>query len=199
MDKLCVSILDVEMHLMSETLDKLKEAGIKNIHLDVIDTSFSSNISFGISSLNYILGFDFNFDIHFMIENPLKIIGKLNLKEGTRITVHSEEYLDIPGYNVGIALNPNKSVEDIKHLFHKISHVLVMGVEPGYGGQEFKYSCLDKIRELKELGIVVGIDGGVNDKTIKEVKNADFIVVGSCIIKSDDISKSIGSLLENIQ
>lgn len=198
MNKLSISILDIEVEKMSEKLEELRCQGIRNIHLDIIDTSFTSNISFGISTINYILSFEFNFDIHFMIKNPMKIIEKLKIKNGTKLTVHSEEFLEIPGYRIGIALNPDESIEKIQNFVHKVSHVLVMGVEPGQGGQTFMSSCISKIHQLKSLGICVGVDGGINKENIRQVKDADFIVVGSYITKSENIVQSLSALIQKL-
>lgn len=206
MNKLRISILDIEISEIKQKLEELKILGIKGIHIDVIDTSFADNISFGISTLNYILGFDFDFDIHFMLAEPVKIIKKLKIKPGTAITVHIREINNKPvslkflenfnEFNVGIALDPNTSVKEIEYLLDFVSHVLVMTVEPGKGGQSFIENCAVKVSQLKSLNVKVLVDGGINKFNISKVKDADFIVVGSFITKSKEVEKDL-KILEN--
>ncbi|EJW03260.1 hypothetical protein EDEG_02382 [Edhazardia aedis USNM 41457] len=141
------------------------------------------------------MNYDFNFDIHIMVNSPINIIKKLNLTNKTTVIVHNEcggveesvnflKSLNIP---VGIAFNPES---DISLRYHEIvKKILLMTVIPGFGGQKMIKKCVNKIDVVKRIyndNVFVGVDGGVNLKTIHMISKSDFFVVGSEFFRSVD-------------
>lgn len=200
--KLSISILDLDITNLDQSMNELKNLNIKNIHIDIIDTSFTNNISFGISTINKILKYSsFEFFIHIMIKNPLLIIDKLDLGDKRiKIAVHShfEDILKINNIISVIAISPNQEIKDLEKIILKFKNALVMTVNPGFGGQELLINCVEKIKKIQDLGLEVTVDGGVNISNIDKVKQADFIVVGSAITKSKDKKTALSSLLNKI-
>ncbi|KAI4291077.1 ribulose-phosphate 3-epimerase [Pancytospora philotis] len=186
MPQIAVSILDLDFLNLDRNLRELRAIGVTHIHLDVIDTSFANNVSFGPRILNQVLGYDFVFDLHFMVASPLELIKQLDLARVERIALHSglaevEAYLRGKGPIVGCALRPSEAVESVS-----TDYVLVMTVEPGRGGQDLQTECLAKIKALKRMGKFVGVDGGVKLENIAAAADADLIVVGSALTRSAD-------------
>lgn len=205
--RLSVSILDIDILKIDKVMASLKKSGICNIHIDIIDTSFTENISFGLSTIKAFLGYnkEFNFSIHLMIENPIPITKRIlesnEITESIQFMVHShfEELLEIPRIQPVLAINPDQSIEDFDGIIHKFKDVLIMTVFPGFGGQKLILNSVDKIKKAKELGFKVTVDGGINEDNIELVCGADTIVIGSAIICSEDIEKTVISLSEKLQ
>lgn len=203
-DKISLSILDLEMNNLDKNLAEFKELGIKNIHIDIIDTSFADNISFSLKTVNEILKYDFSFELHIMIENPLKILSKLNVKKNTKITVHShvEEvrnlFLGRKDVYIGYALNPKDKIETIKRISCQIDYVLVMTVYPGFGKQAMIEECTEKIKSIKNLKIPVGVDGGVNQNNVHLVREADYIVIGSALTIAGDKRQVLEQIISGL-
>lgn len=193
--KLSLSVLDCK-----DISSILKELGDTPdyIHLDVMDGAFVKNVSFAhvlIKSLRNQT--DKPFDTHLMLVDPEKHVKDYVAAGSNIITFHAEATSDIlktieliKSYNVeaGISIKPDTKVSKIKEYLPYVDQVLVMSVEPGYGGQEFISSSLDKIKELYNLrrennySYMISIDGGINDKTINLIKDyVDIVVVGSYI------------------
>lgn len=192
---LSVSILDLDFLQLDNRLRELRTAGVEHVHIDIVDTSFAPNISFGPSILNGILEYDFHFDLHFMIGDPLIILRQLCLERVWLIMVHSHveetrEFVRGSDIMVGVALNPDEGIETTAE-----RNILVMAVQPGFGGQKFSSESLRKIEEGKRAGKWVGVDGGVNESNIKSVRDADMIVIGSVLTKSDRIGEKYNGLL----
>ncbi|KAG0437832.1 Ribulose-phosphate 3-epimerase [Dictyocoela muelleri] len=183
--KTFISILDCNTLNLEQTLSKLKKDGVKNIHLDIIDTSFVDTISFGLSTINGILEYDFIFDLHFMVSNPKLLLPKIKLSKVRKVFIHSGNDFDtfnkILGDKLGIAVNPDENVE----ISELCDTYLLMGVYPGYGSQKY-ISVKSKINKLKISGKFVGVDGGINLETVNDVIDADFVVVGSAFFKCKD-------------
>lgn len=180
-----ISILNSDPLRIADTLNSLEDINIKNIHLDIMDTSFVNNISFGIDATNELLNYNFIFDVHLMVGKPKIVADKINLSKIDRLIYHyeiSNEEKDKLNYNVkkGAAVNPNTPT---KNTNLKEEFVLIMSVEPGLGGQSF---IKDTSEKINLPGKVVGVDGGINLETIKYVREADFFVVGSAFFKSED-------------
>lgn len=202
LDKLSISILDFDIGHLEESLVKLQEIGIKGIHIDIIDTSFTENISFGIETVNTILQYAvFDFFIHIMVSNPHVVIKKLKYAKGTKIATHShfDELLMLEDIVPVLAISPDQSLESLESIISKFHEVLVMTVHPGAGGQELIESCIEKIDKLQERGLSVTVDGGVNVSTISKVKHADLIVVGSALTRSSNKLNTLKELLKNMQ
>lgn len=218
MNKLIISpsLLGADFTKLNEEVKKV-ESACSWLHLDVMDGVFVPNISFGIPVIKSLRKeTKLFFDTHLMITKPIKYIKDFVNAGADLITFHLEACLDNEevvntitkikenNVKVGISLKPNTPVETIFDLLinHHIDLVLIMSVEPGFGGQEFIPSSLDKIKKLKKfildnnLNTLIEVDGGINDKTAKEVINAgvDVLVSGSYLFKSNDFKKAVESL-----
>jgi ribulose-phosphate 3-epimerase len=215
MIKLAPSILSADFARLLEDVKKVENAGCEYLHIDVMDGHFVPNITLGpgiVKSLRK----DVNmvFDAHLMIENPDSYIKDFVDAGADLITVHQEACIhlhrtiqNIKSYNVraGVAINPATSIESIKHVLPLVDMVLIMTVNPGFGGQSFIESMTDKIKELKNiideqnLNIDIQVDGGVKPDNIKKVveAGANIIVAGSAIFNSDDIDSTVKLLREN--
>ncbi len=199
-----ISILDADILNLRTDLEVMKSLCIKNIHIDIMDTSFTENISFGPSIVNKVLEHDFVFDVHIMLKNPLNILKCLNVKRINRVIVHAEinnlahvlsmckEYC-----SVGVAVNPETSLEVLDNIYPEF--VLVMCVKPGFGGQSFQNECVEKVKTLAAKGVCVGVDGGINLRTIDLVREADYFVVGSAFFRSQDKKSLMEELYKQIE
>ena len=200
--KLDLSILNLYYKNVERDLNKLIDI-LDYVHLDVMDGVFVNNISFGPDFIKSIRSLtDKTFDTHLMIIDPIKYIKQFAEAGSNYITFHVEAASDvmetinlIKSYNVkpGISIKPNTKVEEIKKYLPYVDQVLVMSVEPGFGGQGFMPNSIDKVKELYNLrkennyNYLINIDGGINDKTIELVKDyIDMAVVGSYITKASD-------------
>ena len=211
--KVSLSILTVDYANVEKSLKPLLN-DLDYIHLDVMDGVFVPNISFGysfIKSLRKIT--DIPFDTHLMIQNPIQYIENFALAGSQYITFHYEASSDvmetinlIKSYNVkaGISIKPNTSVDEIKHLLPYLDMVLIMSVEPGFGGQKFMEGSVDKVRELKELkdeygyNYLINIDGGINGETIGKVsKYCDLVVSGSYVVNAEDPIANLNVIKNN--
>lgn len=189
-----------------------KTSTTKWLHLDVMDGHFVPNISFGPMIVNAIRTISSQqLDTHLMISEPSNYIDQFIEAGSDRITFHIEtvsnpleliEYIKSKNIKVGLSIKPNTKVDSIKEYLSEIDQVLVMSVEPGFGGQKFIPESLDKIKELNEirkndnLSFLIVVDGGVNDKNSKELKAAgvDVLVAGSFVFKADNPLQRIESL-----
>jgi ribulose-phosphate 3-epimerase len=200
--KLDLSILNLDYKNVERDLKELIDI-LDYVHLDVMDGVFVNNISFGPDFIKSIRSLtDKTFDTHLMIIDPIKYIKQFAEAGSQYITFHVEAKSDvmetinlIKSYNVkpGISIKPNTKVEEIKKYLPYVDQVLVMSVEPGFGGQGFMPNSIDKVKELYNLrkennyNYLINIDGGINDKTIESVKDyIDMAVVGSYITKATD-------------
>lgn len=206
--KLSVSILNAKDK--EKTIKELNKTDISYFHIDVMDNIFVSQYSFSyqevieLSSLS-----EKQLDVHLMHNNPLSYIEKIkDLKNIEYITIHLEIDKDIKyilnkikdyGYKRGLSIKPNTNIDKIRPYLDDIDLILVMTVEPGYGGQPFLEDSPNRIKEIKRLikdrDILLEVDGGINNKTLNLVKEADIAVVGSYITTSDDPISRINNLL----
>ncbi|ELQ73808.1 D-ribulose-5-phosphate 3-epimerase, partial [Trachipleistophora hominis] len=183
MKEIAISILNAPILTLQKELDILSQSHPQpRIHLDIIDTSFTNNISFGPSIINQILQLHFQFDLHFMIKSPLALLTKIDCTNVSNIYMHE----DVQDY--GIAINPDEPV------VYK-QKVLVMTVYAGEGNQAF-ISPGDKIAELKRQGCYVCVDGGVNLENVGSVRDADCFVIGSAYFRSKDKNAFLNSVYE---
>ena len=215
MIKLAPSILSADFARLLEDVKKVEEAGCEYLHIDVMDGHFVPNITLGPNIVKS-LRKDVNmvFDAHLMIENPDMYIKDFAEAGCDIIVVHQEacKHLhrtiqNIKSYNIkaGVALNPATPIETIKHVLKDVDMVLIMTVNPGFGGQSFIDSMIDKIRELKaivdeqSLNIDIQVDGGIKPSNVADVVNAgaNVIVAGSAIFNSSDIKETVIEFREN--
>ncbi|KEH97678.1 ribulose-phosphate 3-epimerase [Clostridium massiliodielmoense] len=214
MVNLAPSILSADFSNLGEDIKKIDKYGADIIHIDVMDGMFVPNISFGIPIIKSIRNITkLPFDVHLMIEDPARYIEDFAKSGADIITVHYEadkhldrtiNYIKSFGVKAGIALNPATPVENIKHLIGIVDMVLIMSVNPGFGGQKYIEYCSDKIRKVKELAkelnkdLLIEVDGGVGANNIKKVVEcgANVIVAGSAVFKNGDIEKNIKEIKE---
>lgn len=207
--EIALSILTMDLNNINEGLEKFK-GKLKYLHLDVMDGKFVPNSTFNhefIKNINK----DYIFDTHLMIEEPIKYIKDYALAGSDYITFHfeaaddSKEVINLIksfGVKAGISIKPKTSVEEIENLLPLLDMVLVMSVEPGFGGQKFMESSIDKVRKLKELkeknnySYIINIDGGIKDVTLPFVKDyLDLAVSGSYIANAEDPIANLNKLL----
>lgn len=210
MVKISVSILTKSDR---ETILKLNDTDIDYLHIDAMDGKFVKECNFSISQIEEVNNYtNKKLDVHLMVSNPLSYVNQLLIDKIEYLTIHYEilnNDLDIikkiknKGIKCGISVKPSTDIKDIFYLLDKIDLVLIMSVEPGYGGQKFLLSSLDKVRELKEeidrrnLNIRISIDGGINNLNAKSCIEAgcDMLVSGSYIINNDNFQAAVDSLI----
>jgi len=209
--KVSLSILTVNYLKVEESLkDYIND--VDYVHLDVMDGVFVPNISFGPAFIKSLRKLDDKliFDTHLMIEYPDKYIKEFSEAGSQYITFHVEAKSDvmktielIKSYNVkaGISIKPNTKVEDIEKYLPYVDMVLVMSVEPGFGGQKFMDSAVDKVKLLYELrknnnyNYLINIDGGINDNTGLKIKDyVDMAVSGSYVVNNSNPKEAVNKL-----
>ena len=215
MIKLAPSILSADFARLLEDIKKVEKAGCEYLHIDVMDGHFVPNITLGpgiVKSLRK----DVNmvFDAHLMIENPDNYIKDFVDAGSDLIVVHVEacKHLHRTIQNIkshkgkaGGALNPATPIESIKHVLEDVDMILIMTVNPGFGGQSFIEGMIEKIKELKSiideknLNVDIQVDGGIKPSNIDKVvkAGANVIVAGSAIFNSDDINETVKLMRKN--
>ncbi|MBQ3773206.1 MAG: ribulose-phosphate 3-epimerase [Pseudobutyrivibrio sp.] len=213
---LAPSILSADFGVLKEQLELIDDAGAQYVHFDVMDGVFVPSISYGMPVLKSIRKYtDRLFDVHLMIVAPERYIKDFAEAGADIITVHAEacKHLDATidlikscGAMAGVALNPATPVSTIKHVLDKVDMVLIMTVNPGFGGQKLIPYTIDKVRELcdlcNKLGVKIDIevDGGINIDTIDAALDAgaNIIVAGSAVFKGD-VKANAEALLEKMR
>lgn len=212
MVRIAPSMLSCDFSRMGEEAKRMETAGADCLHLDVMDGMFVPNISFGIPVIAALRPTtDLPFDVHLMVVEPERYIERFIDAGADWVTVHVEACADVPvaldtirlrGKRAGLSLNPHTPLERILPYLDKCDYILVMTVEPGYGGQALIPSVLDKIKELREvirergLSLEIEVDGGVNLKNAATVieAGADILVAGSAVFNADDAKATIDAL-----
>lgn len=208
------SMLSIDFAKIGEQLAIIEQAGTPYIHLDVMDGVFVPNISFGIPVIKGIRkASNMVFDAHLMIVEPEKYIEEFRKAGADIINFHLEatenpkkviDLIHSTGAKAGITIKPNTPVEAVKPYLADVEMVLVMTVEPGFGGQKFMENQVPKIRQLaiwkKEmnLGYDIQVDGGITQENVKIVLNAgaNVIVAGSAVFGKEDIAKAAKDFFE---
>lgn len=203
------SILSADFMNLETEINAVKDCGTKWVHIDVMDGHFVPNISIGVPVVKSIRKkTDMFLDTHLMIENPEKYIEAFAKAGSDLITFHLEatenpkkviELIKSFGKKVGISIKPKTEAKAVFPYLKDVDLVLVMTVEPGFGGQEFMHDCAMKIPEIRENAsdeLIIQVDGGINNLTGKICKSlgANSLVAGSYIYGSDNYQKAIDSL-----
>ena len=203
------SILSADFANLERDICRIKDAGADWVHVDVMDGHFVPNITIGVpvvKSLKRIT--DLPLDVHLMIENTDKYVEPFAKAGADILTFHYESVQDVDnvidmirsfGVKVGISIKPKTSEEVLLPFLNNVDMVLIMTVEPGFGGQKFIQDCAEKIKFIKMHGpndLIIQVDGGINDRTAKICTQygANSLVAGSYIYNSDNIYEAIESL-----
>ena len=212
MIKISPSILACDFTKLGEEIESIRLGGAEMAHLDVMDGMFVTNISFGLPVIESIRKSTSMFlDVHLMITQPERYISRFIDAGADLVTFHieatdcPEECLEIirsRGKKAAISAKPNTPIEDIYPYLDRCDMILVMTVEPGYGGQALIPECLEKVKKLKAeidkrgLDIDIQVDGGINEKNASEAKSAgaNVLVAGSAVFKYEDRKSAIDKL-----
>jgi ribulose-phosphate 3-epimerase len=210
---LAPSILAANFTRLGSDIHECTEAGINWIHCDIMDGHFVPNISYGPSIVNDARKFaiDAFFDVHLMIEKPDNFIEEFSDAGSDLITVHYEacphlhrtiQNIKLQGCMAGVAINPGTSIQVLYSILEYVDLVLIMSVNPGFGGQSFIESSHKKVKELVvlrnelQLNFLIEIDGGVGLKNISQLaaNGVDVLVAGSSVFKAENRSQRIQEL-----
>ena len=205
MIKISTSILSTDNRI--ETINKLNNTNTDYIHIDTMDGLFVPNYQLQPKEVNELNKYAKKpLDIHLMVEDPEKYIDELDINNINYITIHLEIKKDIIniinkiknlGIKVGLSIKPNTNTNQLDKYINDIDMILIMSVEPGFGGQEFINNSINKIIEIrnKRKDIIIEVDGGINNNNIDKINTiADIAVVGSYITNSNDIDEAINKL-----
>lgn len=213
MNCLAPSILSANFANLEEQIKILDEAGAQYVHFDVMDGNFVPNISFGVPVLNSVRKYtDRMIDVHLMVDEPIRFIPDFAEAGADIITVHAEackhldrtlEYIREQGVLAGVALNPSTPLSMIEWVLPKVDMVLIMTVNPGFGGQRLIPYTLEKVAQIKSLiekkgyKIDIEVDGGINLSNVNKAveAGANIVVAGSAVF-GGDIANNVENFLE---
>ncbi|MBR3706619.1 MAG: ribulose-phosphate 3-epimerase [Firmicutes bacterium] len=202
-------MLSADFGHLAEDVKKIEEGGADIIHVDVMDGHFVPNISFGAPVMKGLNGkTGLNYDVHLMIENPDQYIEDFVTPQTEYITVHQEACVHLhrtiqniksKGIKAGVSINPATPISTLECILEDVDLVLVMSVNPGFGGQKFIPGALEKVRQLAEikkakgLDFIIEIDGGITLNNIQEVLEAgvEMAVAGSAVFGAEDVVQRV--------
>ena len=214
MIRLAPSILSSDFSRLGEEVEEIEKAGAHVIHVDVMDGHFVPNISYGAAVMKSLCGKTaLPFDVHLMIKNPDQYLEDFVTDQTEYITVHQEacphlhrtlQHIKGVGVKAGVALNPATPLSVLDYVLEEVDLILIMSVNPGFGGQKFIPSALRKVQELEEIrrkrdrGFVIEIDGGINLQNVKKVTDAgvQLVVAGSSVFGAENIGRRVNEFLE---
>ncbi len=214
MNRLAPSILSADFSKLGEQVALIEKAGAQVIHIDVMDGHFVPNITFGAVVMKSLLGkTKLPFDVHLMIADPDRYLEEFVTENTEIITVHAEacphlhrtiQHIKSLGVRAGVSINPATPVSALDAIIEDLDVVLLMSVNPGFGGQKFIPYSFQKIEELKERkqkrnpALEISIDGGITADNLKTVTDAgvELVVAGSAIFGASDIENRVKELLE---
>ena len=217
MKKIAPSILSADFTRLGDEVNAVEQAGADYIHIDVMDGHFVPNITIGPIIVKAVRGVtQLPLDVHLMISNPDQFIDDFVQAGADMITVHAEalnhlhrslQIIRRAGAKPSVSLNPATSIQMIEYVLEELDMVLLMSVNPGFGGQEFIPGVIPKIERLREmrdekgLDVDIEVDGGINPETIHAVSTAgaDVFVAGSAIFGSNDYSQTIRMMRERME
>ncbi|MGL5379790.1 ribulose-phosphate 3-epimerase [Clostridium sp.] len=212
MVKIAPSILSADFSKLGEEVQNVDRAGADFIHIDVMDGSFVPNITFGMPVIKSIRNkTEKVFDVHLMIDNPSNYIDDFILAGADIITIHYEaerhidraiQYIKSKGVKAAVALNPGTPTYVLKDIIKELDMVLIMSVNPGFGGQKFISYSIDKIKEVKEMSkginesLLIQVDGGVDKNNANALieAGANVLVAGSAVFGNGKLEENISSL-----
>jgi ribulose-phosphate 3-epimerase len=216
MVKVAPSLLSADFARLGQEIAEVERAGADLLHLDVMDGRFVPNLTFGplvVEAVNRMTGLPL--DVHLMIVEPLKLAPRFAAAGADLLVVHHEAVDDLPaalaelkklGARAGFSLNPETPIADVEPYLAQADQVLVMSVNPGFGGQKFLPESLEKVRRLRELKLAgrhraeIAIDGGINRETAGAAvrAGAEVLVAGAAVFKSSDKAGMIRFLREAV-
>ncbi len=206
------SVLSADMLNLKSEISKITDAGVDMLHFDVMDGVFVPNITYGLPVLEQVRkATDITLDVHLMITDPIKYVGRFAQCGADIISFHIEsksntletvKAIKSAGAKAAIAIKPDTPIENVYEYLPYLDMVLVMTVEPGFGGQGFIYDTVKKISAVKNKIVSLGlhtdiqVDGGINDETAEIVKSAgaNVLVSGSWLFKSENMQESVEKL-----
>lgn len=214
---LAPSLLAADFSILGEQIRETENLGAEYLHIDVMDGVFVPSISFGMPLIKSIREVSSQFfDVHLMIVDPIRYIKDFAECGADGITFHLEAAEDVDavidrihefGLKAGLSIKPGTPVEAVYPYLNKVEMILIMSVEPGFGGQDFMPEAYDRIRQLRkyidenQMPVKIEVDGGVGKKNVRDIIEAgtDICVAGSAVFKKRSIRENISSFMEAFQ